>query len=160
MAPNLACMDTLSAPPAELLIAADLLAPSESNSAWRREARPQQLPPAGEWFVWLIMAGRGWGKTRTGAEWLAHQAQTNPGDYAVIARSTQDCRETCLEGQSGLLRALGLSFDSREYNKANGQIRLPNGSVIYADSAERPEVGAGAEPVGAWCDETFRYVPA
>jgi phage terminase large subunit-like protein len=111
-------METLPAPPPEFLAAADLLGASEADSAWQREARPQQLPPDGEWFVWLIMAGRGWGKTRTGAEWLARQAQTNPGDYAVIARSSQDCPETCLEGQSGLLRALGLRFDSREYNRA------------------------------------------
>lgn len=67
-------MDSLSTLPAEFLIAADLLGPSERDSAWRREARPQQLLPEDEWFVWLIMAGRGWGKTRTGAEWLAHQA--------------------------------------------------------------------------------------
>src|SRR5207248_40259 len=132
-------MDTPSAPPAEFLAAADLLGPSESDSAWRSEARPQQLPPDGSWFVWLIMAGRGWGKTRTGAEWLAHRALSVPGDHAVIARSSQDLRETCMEGQSGLLRALGLSFDSREYNRATGQIRLPNGSNIYAYSAERPE---------------------
>jgi phage terminase large subunit-like protein len=86
-------MDSLSTPPTKFLIAADLLGPSE-DSAWRGEARPQQLPPDGDWFVWLIMAGRGWGKTRTAAEWLAHQALSTPGDYAVIARSTQDCRET------------------------------------------------------------------
>jgi phage terminase large subunit-like protein len=87
--------------PAEFLIAADLLGPRNGDGAWRREARPQQLAPPGEWFVWLIMAGRGWGKTRTGAEWLAQQACSTPGDYAVIARSTQDCRETCLEGRAG-----------------------------------------------------------
>jgi phage terminase large subunit-like protein len=105
------------------------------------------------------MAGRGWGKTRTGAEWLAHQAQSSPGDYAVIARSSQDCRETCLEGQSGLLRALGLRFDSPQYNRATGQIRLPNGSSIYAYSAERPERVRGPNLSGAWCDElaVWRY---
>jgi predicted phage terminase large subunit-like protein len=142
---------------AELLAAADLL--DESDDAWRQEARPQQLPPEGDWFVWLIMAGRGWGKTRTGAEWLAHQAQTTPGDYAVIGRSSQDTRETCLEGQSGLLRALGLRFDSPEYNRATQQIRLPNGSNIYAYSAERPERVRGPNLSGAWCDEiaVWRY---
>src|SRR5439155_5598738 len=56
-------------------------------------------------------------------------------------------------------RALGLSFDSREYNKANGQIRLANGSVIYAYSAERPERVRGPNLSGAWCDElaVWRY---
>jgi phage terminase large subunit-like protein len=152
-------METVSAPPPEFLAAAELLAAREPDSAWRREARQQQLPPDGDWFVWLIMAGRGWGKTRTGAEWLARQAQTNPGDYAVIARSSQDCRETCLEGHSGLLRALGLRFGSPEYNRATGQIRLPNGSSIYAYSAERPERVRGPNLSGAWCDEmaVWRY---
>jgi hypothetical protein len=84
----------LSASPPEFLAAADLLGASEVDSAWQREPQPQQLSPEGESFVWLIMAGRGWGKTRTGAEWLARQAQTKPGDYAVIARSSQDCRVT------------------------------------------------------------------
>jgi phage terminase large subunit-like protein len=62
-------------------------------------------------------------------------------------------------GQSGLLRALGLNYDSREYNKANGQIRLPNGSIIYAYSAERPEWVRGPNLSGAWCDELghWRY---
>jgi phage terminase large subunit-like protein len=77
--PSLVGMDALTAPPAEFLIAANLLGPSE-DSAWRQEARPQQLAPAGDWFVWLIMARRGWGKTRTGAEWLAHKALSTPGD--------------------------------------------------------------------------------
>jgi phage terminase large subunit-like protein len=145
--------------PAAFLAAADLLDEGEGTSAWRREARPAQLAPEGDWFVWLIMAGRGWGKTRTGSEWLASRARFVPGDYAVIARSSQDLRETCLEGQSGLLRALGLSFDSHEYNRATGQIRLPNGSNIYAYSAERPERVRGPNLSGAWCDEiaVWRY---
>jgi phage terminase large subunit-like protein len=100
------------------------------------------------------MAGRGWGKTRTGAEWLANEAQTHPDSaYAVVARTTQDCREVCLEGRSGLLRALGLTIDSREYNRTTGEIRLLNGTVIYAYSAERPDRMRGPNLNGAWCDE-------
>ena len=69
-----------------------------------------------------------------------------PGDGASRARA-------------GLLQALGLQIDSRAYNKANGQIRLPNGSVIYAYSAERPERVRGPNLSGAWCDELghWRY---
>jgi phage terminase large subunit-like protein len=148
--------------PPELSIAADLLGPSEADSAWRREARPQQLPPSGEWFVWLIMAGRGWGKTRTGAEWLAQRALSTPGDYAVIGRSTQDTRETAIEGTSGLLRALGLDRNSRDHNKANGVIRLPNGSTIYAYSGESPSRVRGPNLSAAWLDELahWRYPQA
>lgn len=127
---------------------------------WEREARAEQMPPAGEWFVWLIMAGRGWGKTRTGAEWLGRLAQTTAGrHFAVVARSTQDCRETCIEGPSGLLGALGLSIDSPQYNRTTGEIRLANGSVIHAYSAERPDRLRGPNFSGAWCDElcSWRY---
>jgi phage terminase large subunit-like protein len=101
-------METISAPP-EFLAAADLLSASEPDSAWRREARAQQLPPEGDWFIWLVCAGRGWGKTWVGARWLAEQAMRTPGEYGVIGRSTQDIREVCIEGRSGLLRALGTS---------------------------------------------------
>jgi phage terminase large subunit-like protein len=144
---------TLSAPPPEFLAAADLLAAREPDSAWRREARPEQTPPSGDWFVWLILGGRGMGKTWTGARWLAEQAQRTPGDYAVIGRSEQDCRETCIEGPSGILGALGLRRDSREYRRGTGQIRLANGSTIFAYSAESPERTRGPNLSGAWCDE-------
>jgi predicted phage terminase large subunit-like protein len=143
----------LTAPPPEFLAAADLLAARAPDSAWRREARPEQLPPDGDWFVWLVMAGRGWGKTWLGARWLAEQAQANPGDYAVIGRSEQDTREICVEGRSGLLPALGLRLGSREYSRATGQIRLANGSVIYSMSAESPERTRGPNLSGVWTDE-------
>jgi len=106
------------------------------------------------------MAGRGWGKTRTGAEWLAHEARAHPGyHYGVVARSTQDCRETCIEGLSGLLKALDLRIDSPEYNRATGEIRLPNSAIIHAYSAEKPDRIRGPNLSGAWCDElcTWRY---
>jgi phage terminase large subunit-like protein len=145
---------TTPAPPTDpLLIAAQLLSPAETDSAWRREARPEQLPPPGDWFIHLILAGRGWGKTWTGAHWLAEQAMTTRGDYAVIGRSEPDTRKTCLEGGSGLLEALGLRRDSREYRRGTGEIRLANGSVIHAYSAESPESTRGPNLSGVWCDE-------
>jgi phage terminase large subunit-like protein len=144
---------TLSAPPLEFLAAADLLAAREPDSAWRREARPEQLPPDGDWFIWLVCAGRGWGKTWSGAHWLAEQAIENVGDYAVVGRSEPDVRQTCLEGRSGLLAALGLTRDSPQYRRGTGQIRLDNGSVIYAYSAESPEQLRGPNFSGAWLDE-------
>ena len=145
-----------------LLLAADLFDPPPAPPRpWEHEARPTQLPPGGDWFVWLIMAGRGWGKTRTGAEWLADQALNNPGrHYAVVGRTQQDTRETCLEGPSGLLKALDLRVDSQAYNRTTGQITLPsNGTVIFAYSSEKPERMRGPNLSGAWCDElsSWRY---
>lgn len=106
------------------------------------------------------MAGRGWGKSRTGAEWLAHQATTQPDrHFAVIARSTQDVRATCIEGPSGLLAALGLARDCREYNRVHGEIHLSNGAVIHSYGAESPERLRGPNFAGAWADElgAWRY---
>lgn len=139
--------------PASLLAAADLLDAAEPDSRWREEARPEQLPPDGDWFVWMLLAGRGFGKSRAGSEWLAHKARTVPGDYAVIGRSTQDTRDTCMEGQSGLLRALDLRYDSPGYNRATGRVRLPNGSNIFSYSGESPERIRGGNLAGAWVDE-------
>lgn len=119
-----------------------------------RHARAEQRPPAGPWFVWLMMTGRGWGKTRSGAEWLAHKARASAGEtFGVIGRTGKDTREVCLEGPSGLLRALDLGITSREYNRTTGEIKLPSGTTIYRYSAENPEAIRGANLAGAWCDE-------
>lgn len=144
---------TLTPRPRAFLAAADLLQARVPDDAWRREARPEQTPPEGDWFVWLILGGRGMGKTWTGARWLAERAQATPGDYAVIGRSEADTRETCVEGPSGLLGALGLHRASREYRRGTGEIRLANGSVIHSYSAESPQSTRGPNLSGAWCDE-------
>ena len=129
--------------------------------AWAKVARPEQLPPEGDWFVWLILAGRGFGKSRAGSEWLARQALVEqPGrDFAVIARSSHDLRATCLEGPSGLLRALGLDRDSAEYNRSLGEVHLANGSTIRSYAAESPDRLRGPNLSAAWADElaAWRY---
>jgi phage terminase large subunit-like protein len=151
---------TLSAPPPAFLAAARLLRARALDSDWHREARPEQLPPDGDWWIWLVCAGRGWGKTWVGAHWLAERATRTPGHYAVIGRSEPDTRETCIEGPSGLLRALGLNRGSPEYRRGTGEIRLANGSVIHRYSAESPESTRGPNLSAAWCDElaTWRFL--
>lgn len=148
-------------PHADLLAAADLLEPELEDWGWERVARPKQLPPPGDWFVWLIMSGRGWGKTATGAAWLAREALTHPGlNYAVVARSSHETRATAVEGPSGLLHALGLPRECKEYNRTTGEIWLPNGAVIRSYSAESPDRLRGPNLAGAWADElgSWRYV--
>ena len=143
--------------------ALELLRPETAPWGWERDARPEQLPPPGEWFVWLIMAGRGWGKTRTGAEWLAREAQSHPGlNYAVVCRSRPDTRAVAIEGPSGLLVALGLSRDCKQYNRSTGEIWLDNGAVIRSYAAESPDRLRGPNLAGAWCDElaAWRYEEA
>jgi phage terminase large subunit-like protein len=109
------------------------------------------------------MAGRAWGKTRTGAEWLAYEARTHPSrDFGVIGRTIEQTREVCMEGESGLLQALGLSIISKEYNRSTQEIRLANGAKIYAYTAENPDSMRGPNLSGAWCDElaTWHYEQA
>lgn len=151
----------MTADPDAWALAADLLDPPVPPWTWEHEARPEQLPPPGDWFVWLIMSGRGWGKTRTGAEWLAREAQTHPGfNYAVVCRSSHDTRATAIEGPSGLLTALGLPRECKEYNRTTGEIWLPNGAVIRSYAAESPDRLRGPNLAGAWADElaSWRYI--
>lgn len=122
---------------------------------WRRNARPKQLPPTGRWRHWLIMAGRGWGKTFVGSNWLAERALTDVGDYAVVAPTLGDAKKICVEGESGLLAALGGEDgpNVRQYNRSEYVIHLHNGSRIILGSADAPQRIRGLNLRGVWCDE-------
>lgn len=77
---------------------------------WLTIRRPQQVEPDGAWSVWLIVTGRGWGKTRTAAEWSVRRAQEiaaqtgAPTRWALVAQTFTDGRDVMVEGESGLLR--------------------------------------------------------
>ena len=126
----------------------------ESHTWTCRHARAAQHPPPGEWAVWMFLGGRMTGKTRAGAEWLAHQVRLHPERWwLVIGKSIKQTREVSLEGPSGLLMALGLTPTSKEYNRTTGEIRLKNGTVILSRSAEEPNTLKGPNFAGAWADE-------
>jgi phage terminase large subunit-like protein len=128
--------------------------------AWHEQARTAQLPPPGDWAIWLVLAGRGFGKTRLAAEWIAEQAATHPDtEWAIVAPTWRDCRKTCIEGPSGLVRAL-LPGELESMNASDLQIRLSNGSRIYGYSADRPDRLRGANLSGAWVDEAAAMVHA
>lgn len=122
--------------------------------------REDQLPPSGSnWNIWLILSGRGWGKTATGSQWLALQAARNPGtEWAIVAPTWRDARKVCIEGRSGLLKALlpagdGYSAEVESVNLSDLTIRLTNGSKIYGYSADGYERLRGSNLAGAWVDE-------
>ena len=120
---------------------------------WHGIARPNQLPPEGDWATWLVLSGRGFGKTRLAAEWLAEQAARNPGtEWAIVAPTWRDCQKTCIEGDSGLLKAL-LPGELEGMNVSNLQVRLTNGSRVFGYSADRPDRLRGSNLSGAWVDE-------
>lgn len=125
-----------------------------------RHSRWEQRPPQGAWQIWLVLAGRGWGKTRTGAEWLAREAVRHPNTtWAAVAPTRDDLKSVCFEGESGLLEALQIDRSDERYNKSDLTLRVPNGSLIRGLSAERPERARGPNLDGAWLDEVsiWRY---
>jgi phage terminase large subunit-like protein len=129
---------------------------------WENDlARPEQLPNEDEaWTTWLYLAGRGAGKTRTAAEWIAWQAITQRDTrWAVIAPTFGDVRDTCAEGESGLLPILREYGVLDYYNRSIGEIKLVNGSRIKLFSADEPDRLRGPQHHGAWCDElaAWRY---
>lgn len=129
------------------------------RAAWLHTARPNQLPPAGDWRTWLIMAGRGFGKTRPGSEETGFLAATNPKwRLAVVAPTQGDVRRTCFEGESGLLEKVPEWFllggsRSKGYRASDMEIHFRNGSVIQGFSAEKGDRIRGPQFHWAWGDE-------
>ena len=121
---------------------------------WRR---PDQTPPAGDWRCWLILAGRGFGKTRTGAEWVRHQAETRPGlRIALVAATHADARTIMVEGESGL-RALAPPDQQPVFEPSLRRLSWPNGSTATLYSAAEPEALRGPEHHMAWADECAKW---
>jgi phage terminase large subunit-like protein len=133
---------------------------------WHRIARKDQLPPDGDWFVWLILAGRGWGKSRTAAEWCLAKARRYPGArIALVAATASDVRDTMVEGESGLLACMdpaemrGGSID-RAYNRSLGEIFMANGSRFKGYTGETPRRLRGPQHNFAWADEAAYWTDA
>ena len=106
------------------------------------------------------MAGRGAGKTRTAAEWLAWEATThNNTRWAIVAPTFGDVRDVCAEGESGIINILRDYGSLADYNRSQGAITLTNGSKIKLFSADEPDRLRGPQHHGAWCDElaAWRY---
>jgi len=126
---------------------------------WLELARPEQVAPEGDWRIWFCQGGRGGGKTRTGAETLAiWEAQYPPGEYAVVAPTFADARDTCAEsGSSGIISVLGPRIAN--YNRSLGEIHLKSGSRIFLDGADDGALRIqGKNLRAAWCDEAGLWV--
>lgn len=127
---------------------------------WNQIARPKQQAPEGDWVYWALVTGRGFGKTRTGAEWLRARALETRGDYAIIAPTIAKARDVCVESgiredwkrRSGLLSVCA-AHEIVYYNRSIFEIGLINGSKIKLLSAEEPGDSEGWNFTAAWCDE-------
>jgi len=129
---------------------------------WPFWARPKQLPPAGDWNTWLILAGRGFGKTRTGAEWVRDQVETHgKRRVALVARTAADARDTMVEGESGILACCPPWFRPR-YEPSRRRLTWPNGAIATTYSGDRPDQLRGPQSDAAWADElaAWRYPEA
>ena len=118
---------------------------------WSLWARPEQTPPPGDWVYWLILAGRGAGKTRTGAEavreWIKTFAIVN-----LIGATHDDVREIMVLGESGLM-AICPTGERPRYARASARLAWPNGAVSQLFSAEEPDRLRGKQHMKLWCDE-------
>lgn len=129
--------------------------------AWRAkwlqvQAHTHQIEPPGDWWnVWLMLAGRGAGKTRAASETLAWWAWSQPGTrWLVSAPTSSDLRGTCFEGDSGLLNVIPPILIAQDgYNKSLHEIKLINGSFIKGIPASEPERFRGPQFHGGWLDE-------
>ena len=125
---------------------------------WRQTARPNQMVPTGDWTECGYLAGRGFGKTRVGAEWITRAAFEDPSgfDSCVIAPTYSDVKFTCFEGESGILNVLPPEL-LVEYNKSDMIIRMKNvvggTSTIRGFTAEKPERLRGPQHCRGWFDE-------
>jgi len=136
-----------------------------ARAEWLVSGRGDQMPPDmadEEWFTWLMMAGRGSGKTRAGAEHVWWWAFCMPGSrWAVVAPTSNDARKTCFEGESGLIARIPKQL-LQNWNRGELTLTMTNGSIMQGYSAEEPDRLRGPQHHGAWCDElaAWQYLDA
>lgn len=119
---------------------------------WSRTARPNQIPRA-DFSEHGFMAGRGFGKTRIGAEWLGAKACSVRNTYcAVIAPTYADIKHTCFEGESGLIKVIPKSL-VENYNSTDLILKLKTGTTIRGFTSEKPARLRGPQHEFIWCDE-------
>ena len=129
----------------------------EFNERWALWAHDGQIEPPGDWRVWLIRAGRGFGKTRAGAEWVSAMARAMPDSrIALVGGTIEDVRRVMIEGESGILR-VGRHGDHFDWRRDAGELTFKSGAVAYVYSAEAPEKLRGPEHAVAWCDELSKW---
>lgn len=129
----------------------------EIKYVWDQQARPSQREPTGDWHTWLILAGRGFGKTRVGAETLRQWvAQKRYRRIALIADTESDAREVMIEGESGLL-AVHSEEERPRYEPSKRRLVWKNGAIATVYSAENYEKLRGPQFDAAWVDELAKF---
>lgn len=147
-----------SLPPTQRAAEIRRLAPTVQEQAallylWTYWGRPQQFAPSGDWDTWLALAGRGWGKSRVGAEWVRNEVESGACKrLALVARTAADVRDVMVEGESGIL-AISPPWFRPIYEPSKRRLTWPNGAIATTFSADEPNALRGPQYDGAWCDE-------
>jgi len=140
------------------------LSPTQLNNLqhdWNFWARPAQLEPEGDWNVWFINAGRGFGKTRAGVEWVREQVKLGKKRIAAVASTNSDIERVMVKGESGFLSVCwegdktykGKELGFPEWSPTKRSLTWKNGAKVEFYSAEEPERLRGPQFEAAWCDE-------
>ena len=161
IAPKLNLIEQLARLDDQLLqrILRSLSAPQrrELNERWRQWAHNGQYPDDGDWRIWLIQAGRGYGKTRAGAEWVSALARGDASlRIALVGATIDDVRKVMIEGESGLINVARVG-ECVTWRPAIGQVRFASGAIAHIYSAEGYEKLRGPEHHFAWCDEIAKW---
>lgn len=139
-----------------------------ARDEWWFSSRPEQVPVNGPWNVHVVLSGRGWGKTRSGAEWIVERSIRYPYDTSgfpterlVVAPTLSDCRAQCVEGPSGIIRSLERREIAYRYTKA------PKPLIILTDIGPRihfidsdPDRARGYNLADVWMDEIGKWADA
>lgn len=147
-----------------------------ARGEWWWVGRPEQQAPPGDWYVWLLLSGRGFGKTRCGSEWLVDRALTyprtvagHPTEWLLIAETLSDAMRQCVFGSAGIKAVLERRVGGED--KGSGStvktwrlrktpkpsIELADGQMIYIEGADDEDVGRGYNAAGAWLDEFAKW---
>lgn len=137
-----------------------------NRGEWWFTARPEQIPPEGQELIYLFMAGRGAGKSRSGSEWIVERVQRHPFDrhgvpteWLVVANTLADARTINAEGPSGILNVLNRRRIQHRYKQSpRPMILFPDGAKIYMEGADDDDTGRGYNAAGVLCDEMAMWI--
>lgn len=142
------------------MLALQGLDPDTLQWDWSFWGRPEQQAPEGdEWNIWLVLAGRGFGKTRLAAEWVREQAKyttTGQRRFALVARTAADVRDVIVEGESGIINVSPPS-EKPHYEPSKRRLTWPNGNTATLFTADEPDSLRGPQFTHAWGDEVAAW---
>lgn len=126
----------------------------DRGPTWLATRRGDQIPPEGDWAYWLILAGRGWGKTRTGSEFIIGEMRAGRmSRVALVGRTAADVRDVMIEGPSGIVAVAERYGLKPKYEPSKRRITIPGLGILIAYTAEEPDLLRGPEHDGFWTDE-------